>query len=163
MSGSFLILAGCPLLALLLQSSSDSTSVDKLLLEDIRFAEELRPLIRTRSIEAVRDNPHMTSALGGVEGYPNSRCTCTVVREVSWILHQKSAVAECGQGWEGGTKFQNFVDVICGWSLRAFFPNMRAKMDDEVEAEEGRQELGGLLEVVMTQDETDRSKKSNGK
>ena len=54
-SGSFLILAGCPLLALLLQSSSDSTSVDKLLLEDIRFAaEELRPLIRTRSGDAVR-------------------------------------------------------------------------------------------------------------
>ena len=63
----------------------------------------------------------------------------------------------------GGTKFQNFADVICGCSLRAFFPNMRAKMDDEVEAEEVRQELGGLLEVVMTQDETDRSKKSNGK
>ena len=62
-SGSFYVLAGCPLLALLLQSSSDSTSVDKLLLEDIRFAEELRPLIRTRSIEAVRDHPHMTSAL----------------------------------------------------------------------------------------------------
>ena len=65
----------------------------------------------------------------------------------------------------GGNKIPKFADVkwICGCSLRAFFPNMRAKMDDEVEAEEGRQELGGLLEVVMTQDETDRSKKSNGK
>ena len=55
MSGSFF--AGCPLLALLLQSSptdSAAASVDELLLEDIRFAEELRPLIRTRSDEAVR-------------------------------------------------------------------------------------------------------------
>ena len=109
MSGSFF--AGCSLLALLLQSSqSDSTaaaaaSVDELLLEDIRFAaEELRPLIRTRSGDAVR----------------------------------------------------------------AFFPNMRATVDEAESAGEGeeggggRQELGGLLEVVMTQDEKDRSKKSNG-
>ena len=113
MSGSFF--AGCSLLALLLQSSqSDSTaaaaaaaaSVDELLLEDIRFAaEELRPLIRTRSGDAVR----------------------------------------------------------------AFFPNMRATVDEAESAESageegggGRQELGGLLEVVMTQDERDRSKKSNG-
>ena len=61
--------AGCSLLALLLHSSTDSeaaaAAVDDLLLEDIRFAEELRPLIRTRSIEAVREHPHMTSALGG--------------------------------------------------------------------------------------------------
>ena len=108
MSGSFS--SGCPLLALLLQSSPDSTaaaSVDQLLLEDIRFAaEELRPLIRTRSGDAVR----------------------------------------------------------------AFFPNRRAAaIDEESEAAvaqgeggEERQELGGLLEVVMTQDEKDRGKKSNG-
>ena len=105
--------AGCSLLALLLHSSTDSeaaaAAVDDLLLEDIRFAEELRPLIRTRNDDAVR----------------------------------------------------------------AFFPNMRAKVTEaeaEAEAREeeeeegagGRQELGGLLEVVMTQDEKDRSKKSNG-
>ena len=108
MSGSFS--SGCPLLALLLQSSPDSTaaaSVDQLLLEDIRFAaEELRPLIRTRSGDAVR----------------------------------------------------------------AFFPNRRAAaIDEEAEAAvaqgeggEERQELGGLLEVVMTQDEKDRGKRSNG-
>ena len=61
-------------------------------------------------------------------------------------------------------------------AVRAFFPNMRAKVieaeaeaeagEEEEEEEEGggggRQELGGLLEVVMTQDEKDRSKKSNG-
>ena len=50
--------AGCSLLALLLHSSTDSeaaaAAVDDLLLEDIRFAEELRPLIRTRNDDAVR-------------------------------------------------------------------------------------------------------------
>ena len=111
MRGSFSSSAGCPLLALLLQSAS---AADELLLEDVRFASgDLRPLIRTRSDAAAR----------------------------------------------------------------AFFPNMRAEMSDGEETaaaiaageeeEEGRgggerQELGGLLEVVMTQDEKDKGKKSNG-
>ena len=109
MSGSFS--SGCPLLALLLQSSPDSTaaaSVDQLLLEDIRFAaEELRPLIRTRSGDAVR------------AFFPNRRAAAAIDEE------SETAAAE----GEGG---------------------------------EERQELGGLLEVVMTQDEKDRGKRSNG-
>ena len=110
MSGSFS--SGCPLLALLLQSSPDSTaaaSVDQLLLEDIRFAaEELRPLIRTRSGDAVR------------AFFPNRRAAA---------IDEESEAAAAVVDGEGG---------------------------------EERQELGGLLEVVMTQDEKDRGKKSNG-
>ena len=85
-------LAGIPLLALLLRSSP---AVDALLLGNIRFAaEELRPLVRTRSDDATR----------------------------------------------------------------AFFPNMKVG-DDADDAE--KPELGGLLEVVMSQDEKGEKGKSN--
>ena len=114
MRGSFSPSAGCPLLALLLQSAS---AADELLLEDVRFASgELRPLIRTRSDAAAR------------AFFPNMRARAEITDE------EGAAAASTGEG----------------------------------EEEEGRgggggerQELGGLLEVVMTQDEKDRGKKPN--
>ena len=113
MRGSFSPSAGCPLLALLLQSAS---AADELLLEDVRFASgELRPLIRTRSEAAAR------------AFFPNMRA--------AEITDEEGAAAATTEEGEG-----------------------------EEESREGgeRQELGGLLEVVMTQDEKDRGKKSNG-
>ena len=114
MRGSFSPSAGCPLLALLLQSAS---AADELLLEDVRFASgDLRPLIRTRSDAAAR------------AFFPNMRARAEITDEAG------TAAATTGDG----------------------------------EEEEGRgggggerQELGGLLEVVMTQDEKDRGKKPN--
>ena len=113
MGGSLSSSAGCPLLALLLQSAS---STDELLLEDVRFASgELRPLIRTRSEAAAR------------AFFPNMRARSEITDE------EGTAAATAGDGEEEG----------------------RGGGGE-------RQELGGLLEVVMTQDEKDRGKKANG-
>ena len=117
MRGSFSSSAGCPLLALLLQSAS---AADELLLEDVRFASgDLRPLIRTRSEAAAR------------AFFPNMRARAEITDE------EGTAAATAGDG------------------------------EEEEEGRGGgsgggeRQELGGLLEVVMTQDEKDRGKKPN--
>ena len=111
MRGSFSSSAGCPLLALLLQSAS---AADELLLEDVRFASgDLRPLIRTRSDAAAR------------AFFPNMRA--------AEITDEEGTAATAGEGEEEGRG-----------------------------AGGERQELGGLLEVVMTQDEKDRGKKANG-
>ena len=115
MRGSFSPSAGCPLLALLLQSAS---AADELLLEDVRFASgELRPLIRTRSDAAAR------------AFFPNMRARAEEITD-----EEGTAAATTGGGEEEG----------------------RGGGGGE------RQELGGLLEVVMTQDEKDRNKKANG-
>ena len=115
MRGSFSSSAGCPLLALLLQSAS---AADELLLEDVRFASgELRPLIRTRSEAAAR------------AFFPNMRARAEITdEEGAAAATTEEGEEEEGRGGGGGE----------------------------------RQELGGLLEVVMTQDEKDRGKKSNG-
>ena len=112
MRGSFSSSAGCPLLALLLQSAS---AADELLLEDVRFASgDLRPLIRTRSEAAAR------------AFFPNMRAAEITDEEGAAAATMGDGEEEEGRG--GGGE---------------------------------RQELGGLLEVVMTQDEKDRGKKPN--
>ena len=61
---------------------------------------------------SIRVHPHMMSILGGGGGPTKS----DVEREVVLILNYNSAAE-----WEGLKKWQNFVDIICGWFLTAIF------------------------------------------